>query len=375
MKSTKLKIKLPNNIGKQYNIVIGIDLLKLLIKQIKRANVSNVVIITDINVKKLYGDELLRDLKKNLKSYDLSLISFPAGEKNKTQATVNKLQTEMFKLKCGRDTLVIALGGGVVGDVAGYVAATYMRGIPYIQIPTTLLAMVDSSIGGKTGVDTKYGKNLIGAFHQPVAVFININYLKTLSEQHLLSGLVEAVKMFLTHDKIMFNFVKVNYDKILNLHKAIIEKVIFQAIKIKSGVVMRDEKEIGERSVLNFGHTIGHALEKLSNYKIIHGEAVGLGLVAEARMAFLMGKLSEKAYGEVENFIGNMVDIKKLRYFDIEDILREIKLDKKSKNSKSRFVFLKEIGRFYKKRGKFVHEVDEKIIKQALNSFRRSSSD
>ncbi|HBU07042.1 MAG TPA: 3-dehydroquinate synthase [Candidatus Magasanikbacteria bacterium] len=369
MTDIKIQIKLPNIDNRQYDIVIGDNIIKPLSTVIKTQTVSNLVIITDSNVKKLYGDKLLCDLKKNLKSYTLSLMSFDAGEKNKTQTAVNKLQDAMFKLKCGRDTLVIALGGGVVGDVAGFVAATYMRGIPYIQVPTTLLAMVDSSVGGKTGIDTKYGKNLIGAFHQPVTVFINPDYLKTLPKEHLLNGLVEVVKMFLTHDKAMFNFVKVNYNKILNLDKVVIEKVIFQAIKIKAGVVMRDEKEIGERSILNFGHTIGHALEKLSNYKIMHGEAVGLGMIVELNIALLVGKISKNVYDEVFGVIEKMVKIERLKDFRIEDVLEEIKLDKKSKNNKSRFVLLKEIGKFCKHGGKFVHEVDEKIIIQALKSY------
>jgi len=365
MKNKQIKINLPSA-DRQYNIVIGLGLLKPLIQCIKKQGVSHIVIITDNKVKKLYGDKLLNDLKNNLESSFLNLLSFSPGEKSKTQDTVIRLQNEMFKLACGRDTLIIALGGGVVGDVAGYVAATYMRGIPYVQIPTTLLAMVDSSIGGKTGIDTKYGKNLIGTFWQPVAVFITPGVVETLSRKHVINGLLEAIKMFITHDAKMFEYVRNNLDKILNLNPVVLQKVITRAIEIKVGVVMRDEREKGERSILNFGHTIGHAMEKLSKYAVMHGEAVGLGMLVEARVAVLMGKLQEKDYKVIENLLGKFVKIKRLQDYKIIDILREITLDKKAKDGEARFVLLKRIGEFYIEKNNFVHSVGNKIIKKAF---------
>ncbi|MBT3949104.1 3-dehydroquinate synthase, partial [Candidatus Parcubacteria bacterium] len=261
-------------------------------------------------------------------------------------------------------------GGGVVGDVAGYTAATYMRGIPYVQVPTTLLAMVDSSIGGKTGVNTKYGKNLVGSFYQPQAVYVDVEFLKKLSQRHLINGLVEAVKMFVTHDREMFQFVVNNYNKILDLDKKVLEKIIKRAIEINIEIIRQDEKENGERGLLNFGHTIGHAIEKLSGYKILHGEAVALGILVEAKVAELLGKLPHKAFVEIESFFCELVDIKKLKSYSIQSILKETKLDKKVRAGEVKYVLVKNLGRVCRQGGKFVHTVDEKIVKQALTLLR-----
>lgn len=381
MPNKKIKIKLPNIVGSQYDIVICGDIVKTLETFIKKQKVSNVVIITDSNVKKLYGDKLLYGLKNNLQLARNARVNvaggfaicnlqfFQAGEKNKTQNTVIELQNEMFELKCGRDTLVVALGGGVVGDVAGYVAATYMRGVPYIQVPTTLLSMVDSSVGGKTGVDNKYGKNLVGAFHQPLVVLADIKSLSTLPRKHIINGLIEATKMFITYDKEMFVYVKENYEKVINLDTQVLQKIILRAVELKASVVVRDEKEKGERSVLNFGHTIGHAIEKLSGYKILHGEAVGLGMLVEARVAVLSGKLSEKVYSSMEDLLGKMIKIERLKDFKVSEVLKEVKLDKKSVAGKSRFVLLKGVGKFCKQHGQYVYSVDDKVVKQALKYF------
>ena len=221
----KIKITLPDIVGKQYDVVIGKSLNEQLVDFLKvQTGVSNIVIITDEYVEKLYGKKLLHNLRNStLSPISLPvrqagyLLSFPDGEQYKTQETVTKLQNQMFALACGRDTLIIALGGGVVGDIAGFVASTYMRGIPYIQMPTTLLAMVDSSVGGKTGIDNEFGKNLVGAFWQPLAVLADVDFLHTLPEEHIVSGLVEAIKMFLTHDKTSFQYVHDNYEDIINL--------------------------------------------------------------------------------------------------------------------------------------------------------------
>ncbi len=371
----KVKIELPNVVGRRYDIMIGENILSALVAFIKKQDVSSVVIITDSNVKKLYGDKLLRDLKKKLTTcqgtlmpcgYNLRLTAFPAGEKNKNQKTKTKLEEEMLQMGCGRDTLIIALGGGVVGDVAGFVASTYMRGIPYINIPTTLLSMVDSSVGGKTAIDSKYGKNLIGAFHQPSLVLIDSIFLSTLPKRQIKNGLIEAIKMFLTNDSEMFNFVESNLSDILHLKKGLIEKVIVGSIKIKSEIIMRDEKEKGERAVLNFGHTIGHAIEKLSGYKLLHGEAIALGILVEAKVAQLIGKMPETVFGRIESLMREIVDIKKLRNFDIDGILKEAGLDKKVRGAEVRYVLLKDVGRYCKRGGEFVHVISDNIVKRAI---------
>ena len=367
----KIEIGLPSIVGKQYDVVVGANLDGPIIPFLqKQDNISNIVIITDSNVRDLYGESLLTELKQNLKSYTLNLISFQEGEQYKTQKTVTELQNEMFRLKCGRDTFVVALGGGVVGDVAGFVAATYMRGIPYIQVPTTTLAMVDSSVGGKTGIDNEFGKNLVGAFHQPEVVFADVQVLQTLPKEHLVSGLVEAVKMFLTHDTEGFKYVQDNYEDIINFDLDKLQKIIARAVEIKSGVVMRDEKESNERRILNFGHTIGHAIEKLSNYNINHGYAVGLGVLVEAKVAELAGKLSGKDYAVIEKLFCRMVDKRDISKFDSEQILQETRLDKKVQGGNVKYVLLQSIGQVYIGDNQFAHDIDENIVLQALNFFR-----
>lgn len=367
----KIRVQLPQVSPRDYQILIGSNLQNELMKFLyTQKNIRNVVIVTDSIVKKLYGDRLVINLQSSFPKAKiiLNLFSFPAGERYKTQTTVTKLQDQMFAQKCGRDTLVVALGGGVVGDVAGYVSATYMRGVPFIQVPTTLLAMVDSSVGGKTGVDTKYGKNMVGSFWQPQAVFADVDMLKTLPQEHIRSGLLEAVKIFVTHDKKMFEFVISNREKILQLDLDVIQKIISRAVELKAGVVMRDETEKNERKVLNFGHTVGHALEKMSNYKMLHGYAVGLGMIVEARVSNLLGKLSDKEFERIEKIIVDLgVKTKDIQKFDPKKIISEMSHDKKVQNGEVQIVLLNGIEKVCKKSGKWAHGVEENIILTALN--------
>lgn len=324
---------------------------------------KSAIIITDSNVKKLYGLNLLARLKAD--GVPVCLLSFRAGEKSKTLATATNLLEQMFKLGCGRDTNVIALGGGVVGDVAGFAASTYMRGVSLIQIPTTLLAMIDSSIGGKTGVNTKFGKNLIGSFYQPKDVLLDVGFLGTLPDSHLRNGLFEAAKIFLVRDKIMWQWFVRNLDKVLARNKTAIKKIVVAAIKNKVAVVQNDEKEAGKRMVLNFGHTIGHALEKLSDYKLLHGYAVGLGMLVESKMSELYGKLSNDEYSEIERVICRLGANKKaLKKYGCRDIMRVIGLDKKARQGVAHCVLLDKIGSVCCKNKQFAQPVGkEKIIK------------
>ncbi len=362
---------MPSIPAREYDILIGTDLDEQITGFLgKQKHISNFVIITDDIVRKLYGNELQEKLKKAGLSTDI--FSFPAGEEGKLPSTVLNLQNQMLEKKLNRDTMVLALGGGVVGDIAGFVAATYMRGISFVQIPTTLLAMADSSVGGKTGVDTEQGKNLIGAFLQPEAVFADLRVLKTLSSEHIVNGSVEILKMFLTHDREMVLFLEKNLDKILNLDLEILEKLLSSSVKIKSEVVQRDEKESNERQVLNFGHTVGHAVEKLSNYQMLHGYAVGLGILVESKIAELVGKLSESKYLEIEKLITSLgIEKKDLREFKTDKILEEVLLDKKTKDGKAKIVLLKDFGRFCKRGGKFAHVVENEIIEEAIELIKK----
>lgn len=327
---------------------------------------SQIVIITDNTVKKYYGNRLYDTLKKSgFKSF---IVSFPSGEKYKTNDTKQMIEHKLLKHRADRNTLIIALGGGVVGDLAGFIAATYLRGVAFIQIPTTLLAMVDSSVGGKTGINTPYGKNLIGAIYQPKAVIIDTLFLKTLSKKHIINGLIEAIKIFLTHDKKYFALIQKNLTHILNNDNQLLNKIIARAVAIKAAVVARDEKEMGERSVLNAGHTIGHALEKLSDYTLLHGYAVGFGLLVEAYISHLMGIIPHEDLKKIKNiFVALNIHGKYLKKYHSTDLINAMQHDKKSRSGKVRFILLKNVGDALVRKGNFTHSVSDHIIKEAFN--------
>ena len=367
--TSSLIMKLPRAPAVTYRVMIGNGLFQQLPDILSKLRpVSRYVIITDSVVKKIYGVELCAALRSA--GLRVDLLSLPAGEKNKNEKTHSALLHGMLRKKCGRDTMILALGGGVVGDIAGYVAAVYMRGIPYVQIPTSFLAMVDSSLGGKVGVDTEFGKNLIGAFWHPDAVIADVDFLDSLSREQLISGLMEAVKIFLTYDKKYFELVCRQWDLILKKDSKFLRSVISRAIELKIGVVQRDEHESNERMVVNFGHTIGHAIEQLSGYTILHGYGVALGVLVESKMAHLMGALSEKDFLTVRDAMRRFgIDERFIRRFSVSNILKQTLIDKKSRNNKIRYVLLERIGKAMTKRGIFGHEVDINIVRQALYFF------
>jgi len=267
--------------------------MEKLITYLKKHKLGNkYCIVTDDKVKKLYGLPLKRFLEKN--GIKCELLSFPEGEKSKNLTTIESLAEKLVEKNFDRKDAIIAFGGGVVGDMAGFLASIYMRGIPYIQVPTTLLAMVDSSIGGKTGVDLKSGKNMIGTFYQPKEIFVDLKFLKTLSQAQIKNGLAEIIKSAVIRDKKLFEFLEQNIAKILSGSEKEMNKIVAQTIKIKKRIVKADEKEKGGRIVLNYGHTYGHAIEKLSNYKILHGHAVAIGMVLENRLAVEKKLLSSR---------------------------------------------------------------------------------
>ncbi|PIT87552.1 MAG: 3-dehydroquinate synthase [Candidatus Magasanikbacteria bacterium CG10_big_fil_rev_8_21_14_0_10_40_10] len=369
---SKIQVKLKAVVDNSYQIALGSGLD--LVKSIPPAN--RYIIISDSNVARLYGCKLLSGLKKKARA---DLLTFKAGEKSKSRSVKARLEDKMLGLKCGRDTMVIALGGGVTGDLAGFVSATYMRGVPYTQIPTTLLAMVDSSVGGKTAIDTEAGKNLIGAFYQPKKVLLDADFLKTLPLDHLINGLIEAIKMFLTHDSAMFEYVQENLDKILKKDKAALLKIIKRAAQIKARVVEKDEKEAGARAVLNLGHSVGHALEKLSQYKLAHGQAVGAGLAVEAKLAQNLGFLTAQDFKKIESIMARLKIDKKMigqmvKKFGATKILQAMKSDKKNRYSKNqaeyRLVMLETIGQAAALGGEYSLAAPKDKITQALNYFK-----
>ena len=300
-------------------------------------------VISDSHVGKLYGERLVATLRDA--AMRAELFSFPAGEWNKTRETWASLSDRMLAAHFGRDCVVIALGGGVVGDVAGFVAATYLRGVPLVQIPTSLLAMIDSSIGGKTGVDVAAGKNLLGAFHQPRLVVVDLDFLASLASVQLSAGLAEAVKHGVIADAEYFEFLDGSSAAILAKDGQALERVVRRSVEIKAAVVAQDEREAGRRAILNFGHTVGHAIEATSRYEVLHGEAVAMGMVYEARLAESLGiaaagtaqrntGLLERLRLPVERPDGNRVD----------DLIEAMRAENKGRAGAIRFALPRKIG-------------------------------
>lgn len=292
-----------------------------LIKKIKLP--KNSVIISDSNVKRIYG----KYFKKN------KIIYFSAGEKNKSFSTIIRLAEQLIKIGADRNTTLVSLGGGVVGDITGFLASIYMRGIPFIQIPTSLLAMIDASIGGKTGIDLPSGKNLLGTFHQPQAVYIDPLALKTLPKKEFYNGMAEVIKHGVI-DGGLFYWLEKNKELIKNQDTKILEKLIYQNILVKKKIVEQDEKEKNIRAVLNLGHTYGHAIEKLSKYKIPHGHAIAIGLTQVAKK--LPKVINLLKYFNLPIIIPNK--------FKTKDILKVMRSDKKKKNNKITLIIPKKIG-------------------------------
>lgn len=287
---------------RSYPIVIEKGVLAKVGQDLKKRKVGNrYCVIADDRVAELYGKLLLQSLSDA--GIKAEMLTFPHGESHKNLETIASLVSGLAQLGFDRKDAIIAFGGGVSGDIAGFVASAYMRGIPFVQIPTTLLAQVDSSVGGKTGVDIPEGKNLVGAFYQPKAVYIDIEVLKTLPAEEFLGGLAEVIKYGVIRDRKFFEFLQVNREAILQLDEECITQMIYTCCKIKAEVVSEDEKEGGVRRILNFGHTIGHAVEGASDYSIIHGLAVSIGMVAAAKLAVLNNVLTEKDAQQIEKIL------------------------------------------------------------------------
>jgi 3-dehydroquinate synthase len=361
-----ITISLPVKNTQSYNIWIGTELFASLTKYFpKGVSCSSIVIITDHTVKKLYAVSLQKHLETaGFRSF---IFSFPAGERYKTAETKAALEQKMFQKKCDRNTLILAVGGGVAGDLAGFVAATYMRGIAYLQIPTSLLAMIDSSVGGKTGINTQAGKNLIGAFWQPKAVIADLSLLGSLPQKHLQNGLFEAVKIFLTCNQKFFSDFERNLPFLLKRDVKILTRIIQHAVQLKAQIVCQDEHEQNLRMILNFGHTIGHAIEQLSGYKILHGFAVGLGMLVEAKIAELLGWLSKSTFEQIFIVLTGLgIDVNDLKKFSVTKIIQLTQLDKKTKQQQVKYILLNAIGSVNHANNQYAHAVPDQIVRQAL---------
>ncbi|WHH59546.1 3-dehydroquinate synthase [Petroclostridium sp. X23] len=304
---------------------------------------SKILIVTDSNVDKHYGNQLY-DLLIN-EGFSVYKHVFEAGEQNKHLATISSIYDTCLANRLDRGSAVIALGGGVTGDIAGFAASTYMRGIKFIQVPTSLLAQVDSSVGGKVGVDYKGTKNIIGSFYQPSLVYMNLSVLQTLPEREYISGMAEIIKHGIIYDNAFFEYLEQNMGDILNLDMNTLKHVVRKNCLIKSQVVQQDETEQGLRAILNFGHTIGHAIETVLDFRLLHGECVAIGMIAAAYIGCRKKMFREDEMDRIIALLkraGLPVNIKDIDYDKIHD---EMLKDKKQVDNKLKFILPTEIGK------------------------------
>jgi 3-dehydroquinate synthase len=329
---------------RSYNILVGKDLLKQVGSYLSHLVKSqSAIIITHPSINKLYGNTL----RSSLQEEGIKALTFevPEGESCKSIQQAEKLFDRLIENHCGRETPLIALGGGVIGDLTGFVAATFLRGVPYIQIPTTLLSQVDSSVGGKTAVNHRLGKNLIGAFYQPKLVVVDLDTLKSLPKDEFRAGLAEVIKYGIIEDADLFAFLEKNVEKILQLDSESLLHVIETSCSIKAKVVEKDEKESRYRMVLNYGHTLGHAIEALTFYsKFKHGEAVAIGMIYAAKLSHVTGQCSHEVVGRIQSLIKKFGFVTQLPDFSPKKYIESMYLDKKAMDKKIRFIMVKEIG-------------------------------
>jgi 3-dehydroquinate synthase len=330
--------------GNSYEIQIGNYIFRELFSKIKENKLNpNLFFVIDESVERFQKDYLNETASQYRGKIYLYLLK--QGENSKNYKELNKIYDSLLANEFGRDTLIISVGGGVTGDLAGYAAATYMRGIQLIHIPTTLLASVDSAIGGKTGINFSKRKNMIGAFYQPKLVLIDPYFLKSLPDAEYFSGMGEVIKNVFLSGEDFFDFLNKNFEKVLSRNKTILEKIILESVKIKSSVVSQDEKEVGLRKILNFGHTFAHAIESKLNFKIKHGEAVVAGIICAL---FLSNKIQILP----DNFLSKYLELPlkidlpaNLEKLDAGKLYEAMKSDKKNRNNEIKFVLVLEAGK------------------------------
>ncbi len=353
----KVRVRLGIN---SYNIQVGRGLLTQTGPKLTEIGFSDkLVIITDPTVKSLYGNTLKESLTSS--GFKVLILEVPEGEEQKSLETAGRLYHELTDFYAERTTPLLALGGGVIGDLTGFVAATYLRGVPLIQIPTTLLAQVDSSIGGKVAVNHSLLKNKIGAFYQPRLVISDITTLKTLTTGELSDGLAEAIKYGVIRDEELFTYLEENIDRIKALDERTLETIVFRSARIKAEVVGKDERDFGLRNILNYGHTVGHAIESVSDFKVQHGEAVAIGMLVAARISNRLGKLDKNELIRLKKLIiraGLPTEVPSLQ---LERLMQAMKHDKKILQGKVRFVLPDSIGKVF-----ITEEVSPSMIEQDL---------
>jgi len=353
----RVRVRLGRN---GYSILIGSGLLAQTGHLLKELGFSDkLVIITDSSVKRLYGTALKQSLTRN--GFKVTTLEVPEGEEQKALETAGKLYGELTDFYAERATPILALGGGVIGDLAGFVAATYLRGVPLIQLPTTLLAQVDSSIGGKVAVDHGQLKNKIGAFYQPRLVISDITTLKTLTAGEVSDGLAEAIKYGVIQDRELFAYLERNLYRIKSLDDKALETIVFRSAKIKAEVVEKDERDLGLRNILNYGHTVGHAIESVSDFRVGHGQAVAVGMLVAARISNRMGILESSEVDRLKAVIEKAGLLTESPGLDIEKLIQSMRHDKKIVLGKIRFVLPRTIGEVF-----VTDEVNPSLVKQVL---------
>ncbi|HEV8376393.1 MAG TPA: 3-dehydroquinate synthase [Candidatus Polarisedimenticolia bacterium] len=364
----RLRVRIRPSPGAECPVFIGRGILPAVAEILVRMVPAPLYfLVTDALVARLHGRRLLGRLRA--RGLETHLLVVPAGERSKTRANKHRLEDRMLAKGGGRDSAVLALGGGMIGDLAGFTASTYLRGIRFVTLPTTLVAMVDAAIGGKTAVDHPRGKNLIGAFHQPCAMLADVSVLETLSEGDFRSGLAEAVKTAVVGDEALFRRLERASAAILSRHPEALEDLVTACCRVKARIVQADEREAGLRSTLNFGHTLGHALEHLSRYRLRHGEAVAIGMVLEARVAEAAGILTSGESRRIEALLGRFgLPTRVPRGFAAQRILSAASSDKKSRSGEIRYALPKRIGLMARRSAGFTFPLDDRLVLSTLES-------
>lgn len=346
---------------KSYDILIGYSLDEIggILKKYTKGIKS--LIVTNPTVAGYYLETVNKSLQKA--GFQVFVAQVPDGEEHKSQAEASKLYAKCVEYRLERESIIVGLGGGVIGDLAGYVAATFMRGLPIVQVPTTLVAQVDSSVGGKVAVNLPEGKNLVGSFYQPFLVYIDLAVLKTLPVEEIEVGMAEVIKYGIILDKKFLEYLEKKIVKLREIDMEVLERVVARCCQFKAGVVEKDEREKGQRAILNFGHTLGHALEALTGYKKYkHGEAVAIGMVGACRIAEKMGMFKKEARDRIERLIEKAglpgrIGVK----LGVDDIIQVLSLDKKVRAGRVRFVLPERIGRVVVR-----NDVPEDIVRDVV---------
>jgi len=364
-----VRVKLKSRLNESYNIRIGEGALELLPESIRKCGKRDRIgLVIDANAARFHGPKV----EALLDGADLNRVKYeqPSGEEHKTRAAKEKIEESFFKAGLGRGSLIVAVGGGVTGDIAGFTAATFMRGIPVIQVPTTLLSQVDSSVGGKTGVDTPAGKNMVGSFHQPAAVIIDPAFLLTLEDDEFLSGLGEVIKHALLFDPSLYRLLMEHKSKVLARELGLMADIVARNCALKAAVVRRDCREAEYRKTLNLGHTFAHALESVTDFRVKHGIAVLHGLCAEICIGVASGlvvrSVADRVFSLVENYLPKE---RRWESYDIPALVRAMAFDKKNSGSAIFFSLIGQVGKPLRIGRCYALPVSVPVIEKGISAF------